>query len=50
MEVRPNLLLTLGVRWDDFGNPTGVNGYHYSNLFLQDSGLDQRFEDASVAA
>jgi hypothetical protein len=47
-KVRANLMLTLGIRWDDFGNPVGVNGYHYSNLFLGNGDLDQRFEGASV--
>jgi hypothetical protein len=47
-KVRSNLMLTLGIRWDDFGNPVGVNGYHYSNLFLGSGDLNQRFESASV--
>jgi Carboxypeptidase regulatory-like domain len=48
--VRPNLTLTMGVRWDDFGNPVGVDGYQYSNMFLGSGSLDQRFEDATVKA
>jgi hypothetical protein len=47
-KVRHNLLLTLGVRWDDFGNPGGVNTYHYSNLFLGSGSLDNQFENAAV--
>jgi hypothetical protein len=47
-KVRSNLMLTLGVRWDDFGNPVGVDGYHYSNLFLGTGDLNSRFENASV--
>ncbi len=46
--VRPNLTLTMGMRWDDFGNPVGVNGYHYSNIFLGSGSLDQQFANASV--
>jgi hypothetical protein len=48
--VKPNLLLTLGVRWDDYGNPhpddkTGGEG----NVFLAaGSTLDARVADASV--
>jgi hypothetical protein len=47
-KVRSNLMLTLGVRWDDFGNPVGVDTYHYSNLFLGTGDLNSRFENASV--
>lgn len=47
-KVRHNLMLTMGIRWDDFGNPTGVDTYHYSNLFLGTGSQDNRFENASV--
>ncbi len=34
-KVRPNLMLTLGIRWDDFGNPNEKEGYNpYSNIHL----------------
>lgn len=43
----PNLTFTLGVRWDDFGNPTGTEGMRFSNLhYAQASTLDQRVADA----
>jgi len=48
--VKPNLTLTLGVRWDDYGNPhpddkTGGEG----NVFLASgSDLDAQVADASV--
>ena len=31
--VTPHLNLTLGFRWDDFGNPTGTHGMQFSNLY-----------------
>jgi hypothetical protein len=49
-KVRRNLTLTMGIRWDDFGNPVGVDGYHYSNMFLGSGSLDQQFQGASVKA
>jgi hypothetical protein len=35
-KIRPNFQLTLGIRWDDFGNPGeyGDNAVPYSNTFL----------------
>lgn len=38
-KVRPNLTLTMSLRWDDFGNPTALNGepvknWKMSNLFV----------------
>lgn len=47
-KVRHNLTLTMGIRWDDFGNPTGVDTYHYSNLFLGTGTQDEQFKNASV--
>jgi hypothetical protein len=47
-KVRSNLMLTLGIRWDDFGNPVGVDTYHYSNLFLGTGDLNSRFENGVV--
>lgn len=42
-----NLSLTLGVRWDDFGNPVGTQGMRYSNLsYAAGSTLDQRITGA----
>lgn len=49
-KARPNLTLTLGIRWDDYGNPhpdskTGQEG----NVFLASgSDLDTRVANASV--
>lgn len=49
-KVRPNLMLTLGIRWDDFGNPHEKEGYNpYSNIHLgPGSTLDEQFANASV--
>jgi Carboxypeptidase regulatory-like domain len=35
-KIKPNLQLTIGIRWDDFGNPGeyGENAVPYSNTFL----------------
>lgn len=38
-KVRPNLTLTMSLRWDDFGNPTALNGdpvkdWKMTNLFV----------------
>jgi hypothetical protein len=46
--VKPNLTLTMGIRWDDFGNPVGVNGYQYSNMFLGSGSLNDQFENTSI--
>ena len=49
-KVRPNLMLTLGIRWDDFGNPNEKEGYNpYSNIHLEPgSTRDEQFANASV--
>ena len=47
-KVRSNLMLTMGIRWDDFGNPVGVDTYHYTNLFPGSGDVDQRFENGAV--
>lgn len=33
-KIRPNLSLTASIRWDDFGNPTGIKGFQTTNLFV----------------
>ena len=59
-KVRPNLMLTLGIRWDDFGNPNEKTGTcrgkgqtcqfnPYSNIHLgPGSTRDEQFANASV--
>lgn len=50
-KMKPNLNLSMGIRWDDFGNPHGENGFKYSNIFLgQGSTIDEQFANASVFA
>ena len=45
--VTSNLSLTLGVRWDNFGNPAGTQGMRFSNLtYAAGSSLDQRIAEA----
>ena len=46
-KVRPNLLLTLSLRYDDFGNPTGIQDFKYSNLYLaKGSTYQDQFREA----
>ena len=33
-KVRPNITLTLSLRYDDFGNASGIQDFQYSNIFL----------------
>lgn len=33
-KTRPNLTLTLSLRWDDFGNPQAINNFRMTNLFV----------------
>jgi outer membrane receptor protein involved in Fe transport len=48
-KVKPNLTLTLGVRYDDYGNPTGTHGLKFSNIFLgQGQSIDQQMADGSL--
>ena len=48
-KVKPNLTLTMGVRYDDYGNPTGTHGLQFSNLFLgQGQSVNEQFADASL--
>ena len=48
-KARPNLTLTLGVRWDDYGNPYPAQGTNLSNMLLgTGSTMDQRVATASV--
>jgi len=45
----PNLSFTLGLRWDDFGNPTGTKGMRFSNLYYAPgSTLDQHVANAEL--
>lgn len=47
--VTPRLNLTLGIRWDNFGNPTGTQGMHFSALYYGTSGsLDGRVAAAAL--
>jgi hypothetical protein len=48
--VKPNLMLTLGIRWDDFGNPIGTNGFAFSNVYFGTGTLDQQVTNATVKA
>lgn len=48
-KVRPDLTLTLGIRWDDFGNPEGIRGWKMTNLFLAPgSTLDEQISNAAI--
>jgi hypothetical protein len=48
-KVRPNLTLTASIRWDDFGNPTGIKGWQATNLFLAPGQTYQeQFRNAAV--
>ncbi len=51
-KVRPNLMLTLGIRWDDFGNGNEKAGFNpFSNIHLgQGNTRDEQFANASVVA
>lgn len=47
--VRPNLTLTMSLRWDDFGNPTGIKDWKVTNLFLSSaSTFDGQVRDAAI--
>ncbi len=48
-KVRPNLTLTLSLRYDDFGNPSGIQQFLYSNLIVgQGSTYVDQFRGASI--
>ncbi len=48
-KARPNLTLTLGLRWDDYGNPYPAQGTNLSNMLLgAGSTIDARVATASV--
>jgi len=48
-KARPNLSLTLSLRWDDFGNPTGIKGWKMTNLFVnQGTTVEQQFSNAAI--
>jgi len=50
-KARPGLTLTMGIRWDDFGNAYPAQGSHLGNLFLGSGAtMDERIADASVKA
>jgi len=48
-KAKPNLTLTMGIRWDDFGNAYPAKGTILSNILLgSGSSMDERIADASV--
>ena len=48
-KVRPNLNITLSLRWDDFGNPSAVAPWKMTNTFVSSgTTVDQQFSNASV--
>jgi len=48
-KVRTNLTLTLSLRYDDFGNPYGIQNFLYTNIFVGSGNTyADRFRDASV--
>ena len=48
-KVRPNLTLTLSLRYDDFGNATGIQDFQYSNLYVAPGNTYQeRFRSAAI--
>lgn len=48
-KVRPNLTLTLGIRWDDYGNPHPDDKTTMGNVFRGSGGtLNEQFANASV--
>jgi hypothetical protein len=52
-KVRPNLTLTMSMRWDDFGNPTALNGdpvrdWKVTNLFVGPGLTGGRFFQGSL--
>ena len=48
-KVRPNLTLTLSLRYDDFGNASGIQDFQYSNIFVaQGATYQDRFRGAVI--
>ncbi len=48
-KVRPNLTLTLSLRYDDFGNATGVQDFIYTNIIVaKGSNYKDQFREAVV--
>jgi hypothetical protein len=48
-KVRPNLSLTMSMRWDDFGNPVGIRNWRTTNIFVADGNtVDQQFANAAI--
>ena len=48
-KVRPNLTLTLSLRYDDFGNASGIQDFQYTNIFLaKGSDYKEQFREAVV--
>ncbi|MFN7922124.1 MAG: TonB-dependent receptor [Bryobacteraceae bacterium] len=48
-KVKPNLTLTLSLRYDDFGNASGIQGFQYSNLYVANgSNYRDQFREAVI--
>ncbi len=47
--VKPNLSLTMSLRYDDFGDPVGIRNWQMTNLYLaQGNTFDDRVRGASI--
>jgi len=48
-KARPNLTLTMSLRWDDFGNPTPIKNFIYTNMFIASGKtVDEQFPNAAI--
>lgn len=48
-KVRANLTLTLSLRYDDFGNASGIQNFQYSNLYIaQGATYQDQFRNAAI--
>ncbi len=48
-KAKPNLTITMGIRWDDFGNPYPVAGTKLGNIILgPGQNMDERIATAAV--
>jgi hypothetical protein len=48
-KVRRNLTLTISLRYDDFGNPSGIQNWHYSNIIVAPgSNYVDQFKEATI--
>ena len=48
-KLRANLLLTLSLRYDDFGNASGIQDFQYSNIFIANgSNYRDQFREAVI--